>query len=249
MDYIINLFKPTSIIFFIFLFGTLTLFLNKTKISKFIFALGIIIFGALSFDPIAEIPLNYFEKKYTSFKLKNLDKKVKYIVVLAGGFSPNKNHHMSSNLSSRTLTRLVEGVAIYNSIPNTKLIVTGKGWAKTTEAEAMSELATQLGVPKIDIITESESENTFEHSIKLKPIIKDDPFILVTSALHMDRAMGIFIKAGYNPIPAPSDHLLKGEYSLFRVNHYSPESENLYASDIWFYELMAKIYSTIRGRI
>ena len=245
MDFLSNFLKPTSVIFCFLVIGTVFLYRDKFKLSKIFIGIGVVIYGILSFDPIAEIPLNLFEKKYKSLDISKLDSEsksqVKYIVVLSGGFSPNSQLPTSSNLSKQSLIRLVEGLVIYRSMPGTKLILTGKGWAKKSEAEAMSELAIKLGVPSEDIIIDKESHNTREHTVKLKPYLNTDKFVLVTSALHMERAMTLFERAGLSPIAAPADHLLKGEYSLFRVNHYAPDSENLNASDTWFYELMARL--------
>ena len=43
----------------------------------------------------------------------------------------------------------------------------------------------------------------------VKEIVGKDKFILVTSASHMLRAMALFRKQGMEPIPAPTDYMVK----------------------------------------
>lgn len=135
----------------------------------------------------------------------------------------------------------MEGITILYKIPDSKLVVTGKGVAKErTEASVMKELAQSLGVPEERIITEEESRNTREHSMNLFPIVGDHPFILVTSALHMPRAMHAFRKYGLNPIPASTHHLLSGNYKGVGLSKAFITSDNLRAIDEWLFEFGAR---------
>jgi uncharacterized SAM-binding protein YcdF (DUF218 family) len=77
-------------------------------------------------------------------------------------------------------------------------------------AEDMAELLQTLNVPQEVIILETKSENTHEHSQNLMPIFQQRGFkkiLLVTSAMHMTRSIGVFKKQcpGIEFIPAPTD--------------------------------------------
>ena len=65
-------------------------------------------------------------------------------------------------------------------------------------------MAEELGVDKADMVLEVESRDTKDHPLYVQHLVKKDPFILVTSAFHMPRAMKLFAKQGLAPIPAPS---------------------------------------------
>lgn len=89
-------------------------------------------------------------------------------------------------------------------------VATG-GLARRPPAEDMAELLVAIGVPEDAILLETESGNTREHAVHLAPLLRERGFkraILVTSALHMPRAVGVFKR--YCPdlewIPAPTDH-------------------------------------------
>ncbi|HRT10061.1 MAG TPA: YdcF family protein [Candidatus Paceibacterota bacterium] len=77
-------------------------------------------------------------------------------------------------------------------------------------SDIMAELLTNLGVPRDAIVQESASRNTREHAVNLESMLKEQGFhriLLVTSALHMPRSMGVFRKncPTIEFVPAPTD--------------------------------------------
>lgn len=77
-------------------------------------------------------------------------------------------------------------------------------------AEDMAELLQMLNVPQKAIIEETKSGNTHEHARNLQPVFQQRGFkriLLVTSALHMPRSIGVFRRLcpGLEFIPAPTD--------------------------------------------
>jgi uncharacterized SAM-binding protein YcdF (DUF218 family) len=74
----------------------------------------------------------------------------------------------------------------------------------------MAQLLQMIGVPEGAIITETKSSNTREHARNLYPLLLDRRFkrvLLVTSAMHMPRSIGVFRKLcpDIEFIPAPTD--------------------------------------------
>lgn len=88
-------------------------------------------------------------------------------------------------------------------------IATG-GVAARPAAAVMAEFLAMLGVPKEAVVTEGGSSNTHEHARNLPAIFQERRIrhiLLVTSAMHMPRALGVFRKQ-YPDIeftPAPTD--------------------------------------------
>lgn len=123
----------------------------------------------------------------------------------------------------------------------------GKGRnTSVSDAELMADLSIQLGVPRNDIILERDSMSTEDEAKLLKPVVRDESFLLVTSASHMPRSMGLFRKMGMNPIPAPTGHLVK----QYRDNiSFMPSVSNLKKSQAAFYEILRMLKEKILGRI
>jgi uncharacterized SAM-binding protein YcdF (DUF218 family) len=65
----------------------------------------------------------------------------------------------------------------------------------------------------------------------------------------MPRSMGLFLKAGYAPIPAPTSHLLTGQYEILNMKVPFASGDNLQAIDLWFNEFAAICLAKIKGRI
>ena len=65
-----------------------------------------------------------------------------------------------------------------------------------------------LGVPKPTIIKETDSANTYENAVDVAKILKARHIariLLVTSAMHMPRALALFKHQGIEAIAAPCD--------------------------------------------
>ena len=69
----------------------------------------------------------------------------------------------------------------------------------------------QLGVPEEAMILQEDSQNTAEDALFSAEILREleiDEIILVTSALHMPRALALFEAQGLTVIPAPTDYTI-----------------------------------------
>ena len=78
----------------------------------------------------------------------------------------------------------------------------------------MMDAAVTLGVKKENIIILKKPTTTQEEALEYAATLGKDSarLILVTSDIHMPRAMKLFKRAGLNPVAAPSDHILKTSY-------------------------------------
>ncbi len=79
-------------------------------------------------------------------------------------------------------------------------------------------------------------------------IVKKDRFILVTSALHMPRAMAMFNKHEMNPVPAPIRFIVKGQRKL-TPNSFFPTVEGLAKSGLVIHEYLGFAWAKIKGQL
>lgn len=89
------------------------------------------------------------------------------------------------------------------------------------EASAMETLLTSWDVPADSILKESSSANTYENATNTAEIVEErgfDRVLLVTSALHMRRALATFRSAGVNAVPAATDYqVVESNMTLLRL--------------------------------
>ena len=77
-----------------------------------------------------------------------------------------------------------------------------------SEARAMATFLSDLRVPDQAMVLEEQSRNTRQNAAYSAALLKArgiDRILLVTSALHMPRAMALFTARGLQVIPAPTD--------------------------------------------
>ena len=171
----------------------------------------------MSYDGIPNVLIKQLESKYPPLCLtvisdtavSNDISSVKCIVVLGGGHISDPKIPITSQISGATLVRLIEGIRLHKKIPGSKIILSeGKVFDVAAGSEAMAEVAKAIGISQEDLILESESKDTADEARIIKPMIGDDKFILVTSAVHMPRSVAMFERLGMHPIPAPTDYLV-----------------------------------------
>jgi uncharacterized SAM-binding protein YcdF (DUF218 family) len=100
-----------------------------------------------------------------------------------------------------------------------------------SEASAMRDFLVDLGVPAEAVWLEERSRNTRENAVHTAKILEAQgigPMPLVTSALHMPRALATFRAAGINAIPAPTDFEVEVRPRVFL--DWLPDAEALAAS-------------------
>ena len=77
------------------------------------------------------------------------------------------------------------------------------------------------------MIIEDESKDTKDHPKFIQKIVGNDRFVLVTSASHMPRSIALFKKHGMNPIPAPTDYLVKERQGGISPDMFFPGADGL----------------------
>lgn len=79
------------------------------------------------------------------------------------------------------------------------------------EAPLLRKFAIEFGVPESQILMESTSRNTYENAVQTRRIMEEhgiSQIMLVTTAMHLPRAMACFHKLGIDPMPYPVDFQL-----------------------------------------
>jgi uncharacterized SAM-binding protein YcdF (DUF218 family) len=133
------------------------------------------------------------------------------IVVLGGTLSPPATSGGDANLSGAA-DRLVHAARLFKHGKAPVILVSGghgeTGGANDAESVHAAALLTGWGIPASAILTETESVNTYENAVYTKLMLDQHNLktvLLVTSALHMPRALATFETAGVHTTPAATD--------------------------------------------
>jgi len=127
--------------------------------------------------------------------------------VLGGGTEVRPRLPVTSWPGASSIHRIAEGVRLHQALPDTRIVFSGYNSRGTmTSAAAGAALAKALGVPAGKIVIEERPRTTGEEAARMRQVVGTERFLLVTSALHMPRAMMLFQRAGLRPIAAPTGH-------------------------------------------
>ncbi len=250
--------NPTTVCFEVMIAGLiLLLFTRRQRAGKIVITIGIGIFAFLSYSGVSRILLRPLEHRYQPlflFATPNSTNDAaasvaKWIVVLGGGHITDPKIPVTSQPSHASLVRTIEAVRLHRKIPGSKLIVSGGSVFEVhPEAETMATLAQAIGVRPEDVVLESESMDTADQAQLIKPIVGNDVFILVTSAVHLPRAVALFAKLGMHPIPAPTDYGSPDCQALF-LSDFFPSPDGLVGSHSALHEYLGIIWSWLRRQL
>lgn len=234
-------FYPLSIITLIFIVGFLLHFRRSfRRLGKVLIVFGFILLLVSSLEPITDRLVAKLEKKYSPLTEETIKKlpPVKYICVLGGGTNPDPAKPYNSQLSRASLARLLEAVRLHRHWPEARLIVSGGAvFTHPPEGEIMAELANMLSVPKEKIIVEGKSRDTSDQAALIKPIVKDNTVIVVTSAIHMPRSILLFQRSGIRAIPAPTDYLT-AEIAPNPIKRFFPSPDSVLHLEMAIHEIL-----------
>lgn len=216
---------------------------GNEKIAKRIFFAALFWISLLSYAPFSSLLLQPLESTYP--KLDRNGSLPRYVHVLGSGHTSNPKLPLSSELGTNSLIRLSEGIAIYRSRPDMKLIFSGYGGDDPISNAKMNQrMAIALGVDPNDIIVLEEAKDTEEEAVAAKKIVGDSPLVLVTSASHMVRASALFRQNGIRILEAPTDFQVKKQESLWQL----PSAVGLSRSESAFHEYLGILWNKLRGK-
>ncbi|MEM0965904.1 MAG: YdcF family protein [Verrucomicrobiota bacterium] len=190
------------------LLGAVLLLFQKAKRTAFMLLLGSLALLFLLSIPAFQKPFLRYAESGSASPIPAKQTSAP-IVVLGAGTRYIEGGSSSQSLGSTAIARCVEGIQLARQMPSVPLIFTGgQIGARPPSSTDMASLAIDLGVDPSRIITFSDPTSTAEEARRTFEQIGPATIYLVTSALHLPRAVELFKKEGLDPIPVPCDFLV-----------------------------------------
>lgn len=175
------------------------------------------------------------------------------IVVLAGGSVTYRAQGGEINeLSDATSLRVLEAVRLFELLGEADVLVSGGAGEEvgilTPESVPMLEELVAAGVPMARVRLESQSGSTREQAVNLAGLMLADgnpTLVLVTSPIHMRRALAALRAEGLNPLPSPSAQHSEGH--IVSSGGLIPHPAALDASEAALREALALAYYRLQG--
>jgi len=201
---------PSNLLFSIGLLGAVLLLTRFARLGRRLLVVGFIGIGAFGVLPLGKVLLLPLEQRFPSWDEKR--GAPDGIIILGGAISTDisaARGEPSLNDSAERLTIVPE---LARRFPNARILFSG-GTASLIrdepgEATFAKSLLASLGVPADRILVEDRSRNTAENAAFTRAVLDPKPgqrFLLVTSAVHMPRAIGCFRREGFDVEAYPVD--------------------------------------------
>ncbi|HEY1021006.1 MAG TPA: YdcF family protein, partial [Flavisolibacter sp.] len=122
-----------------------------------------------------------------------------------------------------------------------------------SEASFIKKNLVEMGIPSENIFTDTTSRNTVQNAARAKSLADSaqlsGPYLLVTSAMHMPRALKMFRKAGLPVEPYPCEFLSRGSGSDFFEYYILPTAGGFGRWENLFKELLSTAAYQLMGKL
>lgn len=238
---------PPANILLLMLLGFLLVRCRRT-LGRLLIVVGFLLLYGLSISPVSTGLITPLERAFRPVNVKLV--KADVIVVLGGGARDLSWLGLEPQPGEGSLQRLVAAVKLYRSLHIPIMITGGAGdpaQPRLSDADAMARAATELGVPRKDLMLDNTSPNTLASARTMKQRLSGKRIILVTSAYHLKRSMAMFKTQGLEVIPQPSGYLRgRQDSSLYTA---LPSMDSLSASTIALSEHISYFWYWLKGDI
>jgi uncharacterized SAM-binding protein YcdF (DUF218 family) len=146
------------------------------------------------------------------------------IILLSGAASARLSADRDDVALNSHADRFMAFLDLAHRFPEARLVFTGGATgddpAAPTQAEVARRLFDAIGFDSSRITFEAEARDTWDNARLTKALVEPDPgetWLLVTSAFHMPRAIGVFRQAGWPVTAYPVDYRTMGTVDLALV--------------------------------
>ncbi len=208
--------NPGNLFFLVLALGAVLLWTPARRLGRELVGLAVVAGLFAATVPAGRSALLALENRFPA--AGELPARVDGIIALGGMVDPFVSPARGQLTLSGAVERLFALAEIGRRHPEAKLVFSGGsgvlGRQDATEAETLRPHLALFGLDPARVVLEGRSRNTYENAVLTRALVEPRPgetWVLVTSAFHMPRAMGVFRRAGWTVVPYPVDYQLEPE--------------------------------------
>ncbi len=202
---------PSNLLLSLILFGLiLALFRRLRKLG-----LGLAIFMTITTIALGLLPISTYimvplEKRFPSFV--DDGRPVDGIILLGGSVEASDSAARGRLVANESAERVLDTIELAHRYPRARILISGGGGTVfgdgVGESPIIADYFKRIGIDPARIIVEDRSRTTTENALYSLELVKPregERWLLVTSAWHMPRAIGVFEKTGFPVTAYPVD--------------------------------------------
>lgn len=250
-EFLSQIIMPLPVFYVLLIAGLLLIWKKRKRSGKVLLVAAGIWFLVISTLTVPKILVKSLEDRYhqlTNSEIKALPDSCD-IIVLGGGHTDDRELTPNNQLSDQALCRLVEGIRIHRLTPGSRLILSGfSGRSAEPQAIVLYKTAQLLGVDTSSMAFQTKPANTrMEAEEYIRNFGRKHTLVLVTSDIHMPRAIMNFRNVGLDPVPAPADEIIKYG-SRKSWTRFLPSSGNIKMLEAAIHEYAGILWSKLGGK-
>jgi len=176
---------------------------------------------AAGLSPLASLLMLPLEERFPAFR--DDGGPVHGIVLLGGGVEADDSAALGQLSVNEAGDRVLATIRLAAGYPQARIVISGGGntfWGDgVAEAPLTARFFEEIGIDPRRITVEDRSRTTAENAAFTRALVgpkPDERWLLVTSAWHMPRALGVFREAGFRVTAHPVDSRTGGKAKVLR---------------------------------
>lgn len=241
---------PSNFLIGLGLLGAVLLLTRFARAGRRLMVIAIVMLAVCAFSPLANFLLYPLESRFPKWDSSRGEPDG--IIVLGGPLDADLSAAHGVPVIAGAADRIIGAATLAHRYPNARLVYTGGSpnllHNDAKEADYATALFQGLGIPKSRLTMERQSRNTKENADFSREIAKPKPgerWLLVTSAYHMPRSMGLFRKAGFPVEAYPVDFRVGMKEDLLK--YYVIANDGLQLVDTGVREWLGLIAYRVSG--
>ncbi|MGA9089475.1 MAG: YdcF family protein [Bradyrhizobium sp.] len=199
--------------------GTILLATRWKSLGRKLMIVSLVLLALCGFSPLGSLLLYPLEQRFPPWDASR--GAPDGIIVLGASIEAEISAAHNTPVVRDAPDRIIAAAALARRYPKARIVFSG-GSADlmsggTREADFAGAVFESLGVAKSRLTMERRSRNTQENAEFSKALVapkEGERWLLVTSAFHMPRSIGLFRKAGFAVEPYPVDWRVGGRGDL-----------------------------------
>lgn len=202
---------PSNLVMLVGLMGAALLFTRRKRLGQGMMIASLFTLAVAGWSPLGNWLMAPLEDRFPAWRDAGTQDSIIGIIILGGAVSPEVSNARGSVAINEAAERMTVVADLARRFPSARIIFSGgsgKLFGGAAEADFVLPVFESFGIARQRVTLERRSRNTAENARFTKELVQPkagERWLLVTSAYHMPRSIGVFRREGFAVDAYPVD--------------------------------------------
>jgi uncharacterized SAM-binding protein YcdF (DUF218 family) len=243
---------PSNLVMLVGLMGAALLFTRRKRLGQRMMIASLFTLAVAGWSPLGNWLMAPLEDRFPAWRDAGAQDSIIGIIILGGAVSPEVSNARGSVAINEAAERITVAADLARRFPSARIIFSGgsgKLFGGAAEADFVLPVFESFGIARERVTLERRSRNTAENARFTKELVQPkagERWLLVTSAYHMPRSIGVFRNEGFAVDAYPVDWRTAGAADAVRP--FGAMSAGLGRTDAALHEWLGLLAYRLTGR-